>query len=204
MEGQVELEFRQATSEDAAQVSALIGTTWAKFFAYSVTEADLETYLTQTVSEAQIRKEIEDESKYCLLAVRLAKSTVTGGPKTSATGSTVVGVAQMNFNTTEEGLTTSKPVKLDRLYIQPTEQGGGLAALLLQDAEEEAKKRGYNGLWLGVWENNARAIRFYEKMGFVRRGEHFFWLGESKRRDWTMEKPLVWTVWNDQPPAYQS
>jgi GNAT superfamily N-acetyltransferase len=167
MEGQIELEFRQARSEDAAQVSALIGSTWAKFFAYSVTESDLETYLTQTVSEAQIRKEIGDESRYCLLAVRPAQDTSTGKP------------------------TTSKPVKLDRLYIQPTEQGGGLAALLLQDAEEEAKKRGYNGLWLGVWENNARAIRFYEKMGYVRRGEHFFWLGESKRRDWTMEKPLV-------------
>jgi GNAT superfamily N-acetyltransferase len=190
MEGQVELEFRKANTEDAAQVSSLIGSTWAKFFAYSVTESDLETYLTQTVSEAQIRKEIEDESRYCLLAVRPAKDTSPGQPTTSATASTVVGVAQLNFNTTEEGLITSKPVKLDRLYVQPTEQGGGLAALLLQAAEEEAKKRGYNGLWLGVWENNARAIRFYEKMGYIRRGEHFFWLGESKRRDWTMEKSL--------------
>jgi ribosomal protein S18 acetylase RimI-like enzyme len=190
MEGQIELEFRKATSDDAAQVSALIGSTWAKFFAYSVTESDLETYLTQTVSEAQIRKEIEDESRYCLLAVRPAQDTSTGEPTTGVKDSTVVGVAQLNFNTTEEGLTTSKPVKLDRLYIQSTEQGGGLAATLLQVAEEEAKKRGCNGLWLGVWENNARAIRFYEKMGFVRRGEHFFWLGESKRRDWTMEKSL--------------
>jgi hypothetical protein len=80
MEGQIELEFRKATSDDAAQVSALIGSTWAKFFAYSVTESDLETYLTQTVSEAQIRKEIEDESRYCRLAVRPAKDTSTGEP----------------------------------------------------------------------------------------------------------------------------
>jgi len=190
MVSQVDLEFRQARSEDAAQVSALIGSTWAKFFAYSVTESDLETYLTQTVSEAQIRKEIEDDSRYCLLAVRPAKHTSTGRATTTTTGSTVVGVAQLNFNTTEEGLTTSKPVKLDRLYIQPTEQGGGLAARLLQEAEAEVKRRGHNGLWLGVWEKNARAIRFYEKMGFIRRGEHFFWLGQSKRRDWTMEKSL--------------
>ena len=190
MEGQVDLEFRQAKSEDAAQVSALIGSTWAKFFAYSVTESDLETYLTQTVSEAQIRKEIEDESKHYLLAVRPARASSTIESTTSGTGSTIVGVAQLNLNTIEEGLITSNPVELNRLYILPTEQGGGLAASLLQAAEVEAKNRGHNGLWLGVWENNARAMRFYEKMGFIRRGEHSFWVGESKRRDWIMEKSL--------------
>jgi len=205
MEGQIELEFRQATSEDAAQVSKLIGSTWAKFFAYSVTESDLDTYLNTTVSEAQIRKEIEDPNKYYLLAARppgYVTSSEQPVSSTAATGSVVVGVAQLNFNTTEEGLTTSNPVELNRLYINSTEQGSGLAAILLQAAEMEAKNRGYNGLWLGVWENNARAKRFYEKMGFVRRGEHSFWVGESKRKDWIMEKKLVQTVWTDDPPAY--
>jgi ribosomal protein S18 acetylase RimI-like enzyme len=60
----------------------------------------------------------------------------------------------------------------------------------MQNAVEEARRRGYDGLWLGVWENNARAMRFYEKKGFVKRGEHFFWVGESKRRDLIMEKEL--------------
>jgi GNAT superfamily N-acetyltransferase len=147
-------------------------------------------YLTTTVSEPQIRKEIEDPNKYYLLAVRPAQKSSTGASGSNATA-TIVGVAQLNLNTTEEGLTTTNPVELNRLYIQPAEQGGGLAAMLLQAAEEEAKRRGHNGLWLGVWENNARAMRFYEKMGFARRGEHFFWVGQSKRRDLIMEKVLV-------------
>ena len=190
MQGQVDLEFRQATSKDAAQVSALIGSTWAKFFAYSVTEQDLETYLTKTVSEAQIRKEIEDPTKFYLLAVRPQYSDSSNKSASKVTQSMIVGVAQLNLKTTESGLTTSNPVELNRLYIKPSEQGGGLAATLLEAAQQEARKRDYNGLWLGVWENNARAMRFYEKMGFVRRGEHFFWVGESKRRDWIMEKSL--------------
>jgi hypothetical protein len=33
-------------------------------------------------------------------------------------------------------------------------------------------------------------MRFYEKKGFERRGEHWFWVGESQRRDWIMEKSL--------------
>lgn len=189
MGGHSDFEFRQATSKDAAQVSALIGSTWAKFFAYSVTAFDLETYLTKTVSEAQIRTEIEEPTKYYLLAVRSPQHESTGRAEDSR-DPVVVGVAQLNLDTTESGLTTSKPVELNRLYIKPAEQGGGLAPRLLEEAQDEARRRGYNGLWLGVWENNARAARFYEKMGFVTRGEHFFWVGESKRRDLIMEKSL--------------
>ena len=45
-------------------------------------------------------------------------------------------------------------------------------------------------LWLGVWEDNARAIRFYEKMGFKAVGEHKFMVGKNVRRDLVMEKSV--------------
>jgi ribosomal protein S18 acetylase RimI-like enzyme len=183
-------EFRLATPKDASQVSHLIGSTWAKFFAYSVTESDLETYLTKTVSEAQIRIEIQDQSKLFLVACRSSESDVDSSSSGQQAGSTIVGVAQLNLKTTESGLTTSQPIELNRLYIDPNEQGSGLASTLLEYAEEQSRTRGYDGMWLGVWENNARAMRFYEKKGFERRGEHWFWVGESQRRDWIMEKSL--------------
>lgn len=171
------LTFREATSDDAQALSTLIGGTWAKFFAYSVTEADLETYLTKTVSPDQIRREIEDTNKLFLVAQ-------------GSTDTEINGVAQLNLNTSEDGLKTPSPVELNRLYINPDQQGSGLAAQLLRYTEEESRKLGKGGLWLGVWEDNARGIRFYEKMGFEQVGEHSFWVGESKRRDWIMEKAL--------------
>jgi ribosomal protein S18 acetylase RimI-like enzyme len=90
----------------------------------------------------------------------------------------------------ESSLVTPNPIELNRLYIDPKLQGSGLAPLLVGYAEQECRKLGKGGIWLGVWEDNARGIRFYEKMGFIRRGEHSFWVGESKRRDWIMEKAL--------------
>ena len=45
-------------------------------------------------------------------------------------------------------------------------------------------------MWLGVWEENPRAIRFYQKQGFVEFGEHIFQLGDDAQRDVLMKKSL--------------
>ena len=45
-------------------------------------------------------------------------------------------------------------------------------------------------VWLGVWEQNPRAIRFYEKNGFVPFDTHVFILGEDKQTDILMKKIL--------------
>ena len=42
-------------------------------------------------------------------------------------------------------------------------------------------------LWLGVWEKNLSAIRFYEKNGFTAFGEHIFMLGTDPQRDVLMK-----------------
>ena len=46
-------------------------------------------------------------------------------------------------------------------------------------------------MWLGVWEYNPRAIRFYEKHGFVEVGSHVFQLGKDPQIDLLMQKKLI-------------
>ena len=45
-------------------------------------------------------------------------------------------------------------------------------------------------VWLGVWEHNHKAIKFYQDKGFVRFGEHVFVLGEDRQTDFLMKKTL--------------
>lgn len=45
-------------------------------------------------------------------------------------------------------------------------------------------------LWLGVWERNERAIKFYEKKGFNSFADHIFTLGNDAQRDVLMELKL--------------
>jgi diamine N-acetyltransferase len=53
-----------------------------------------------------------------------------------------------------------------------------------------ARGVGAAALWLGVWEHNPRAIRFYEKHGFTTVGEQPFVLGKDPQRDLVMVRPL--------------
>jgi diamine N-acetyltransferase len=41
-----------------------------------------------------------------------------------------------------------------------------------------------------VWEFNERAIRFYEKHGFEKFGEHVFMLGNDPQIDWLLKKRI--------------
>ena len=56
---------------------------------------------------------------------------------------------------------------LDQIVVAPEQWGSGLALALL----DEAKRLSPAGLELQVNKDNARAIRFYEKHGFVYAGE---------------------------------
>lgn len=58
---------------------------------------------------------------------------------------------------------------LDQLVVSPAHQGSPLATALV----EEAKRRAPNGVTLKVNADNFRAIRFYERNGFVDAGEDF-------------------------------
>ena len=68
--------------------------------------------------------------------------------------------------------------------------GKGLGALLLKHCLEAAKSKGFKTLWLGVWEENRRAQRFYEKHGFKRVGTLTFPYGDTVGTNFVLEKVL--------------
>ncbi|MNF16430.1 Protease synthase and sporulation negative regulatory protein PAI 1 [compost metagenome] len=46
-------------------------------------------------------------------------------------------------------------------------------------------------IWLGVWEENKRALRFYEKNGFTVFDKHIFRLGNDEQTDLMMKKTIT-------------
>jgi putative acetyltransferase len=71
------------------------------------------------------------------------------------------------------GFVTVDPVSLDldQIVVATEAWGSGVASALLS----EAKRISPNGLDLHVNKDNARAIRFYQKQGFVICGEAVNW-----------------------------
>lgn len=88
------------------------------------------------------------------------------------------------------GLTGNHPVELARIYLDEEVTGRGYGSALMQACFDIAITSGYDAIWLGVWERNVRAIRFYEKKGFVRAGTLPFVFGDELHNDLVMVRLL--------------
>jgi GNAT superfamily N-acetyltransferase len=172
--------FRQPTSADASAISHLFGSVWAHFFAYSVSPTDLEGYLAGPLCPASIERDLADPTARFLLAMTSLDGTET-----------LVGAVQLAKGMSEPCLAIGPTIHLRRFYVDMAHHGTGLARDLLEQAEEFARTEGYRSMCLGVWEDNKRGRRFYEKSGFVERGVKYFMVGESRRRDLVLEKGLT-------------
>ena len=54
-------------------------------------------------------------------------------------------------------------------------------------AIEIGKEKGYQLMWLGVWELNHKALKFYEKKGLKAFHSHTFQLGNESQNDILMQ-----------------
>jgi GNAT superfamily N-acetyltransferase len=100
------------------------------------------------------------------------------------------GFLQLRLGYREPGVTGQRPVELQRIYVLRDCHGGGYGAALMKTAVDMANAWGADQLWLGVWENNRKALTFYERWGFREVGEHIFKIGDQVDRDLILSKEL--------------
>ena len=103
-------------------------------------------------------------------------------------GGSLIGYAQVRWGETPSCIAARSPGEIRRIYLVEAWQGRGLAQYLLAACIDAIRQRGSDAAWLGVWEQNPRAISFYRKCGFVEAGEHVFRLGTEPQRDVIMIK----------------
>ncbi len=86
--------------------------------------------------------------------------------------------------------TTPDDAELKRIYVLSKWHGTGIGRALFDVAQAEARARRAARLVLSVYKSNWRAIRFYEKQGFVVIGEATFAEFPVEFADNIMAKPL--------------
>ncbi|MCS4259707.1 ribosomal protein S18 acetylase RimI-like enzyme [Pseudomonas protegens] len=95
----------------------------------------------------------------------------------------IIGYSLVNLHPQDLGVASADGIaELTRCYLDAAHHGSGAAQFLL--AQTLAQQPG--PLRLTVNEHNARAIRFYQRNGFVRVGETLFPCGADLHRDWVM------------------
>ncbi|MEN1784664.1 MAG: GNAT family N-acetyltransferase [Bacteroidota bacterium] len=78
----------------------------------------------------------------------------------------VVGYVKLNIDDAQNEFGEATGVEIERLYVKSFYQNKGLGGSILMGIEDMARSWGKTYLWLGVWEHNPKAIRFYERTGF--------------------------------------
>ena len=86
--------------------------------------------------------------------------------------------------------TEEKAFEIARIYALKEFIGKGIGRALMEYCIRLATENKKEFMWLGVWEHNPHAIRFYKNFGFEKTGEHVFMLGNDPQTDWVMKKTL--------------
>jgi ribosomal protein S18 acetylase RimI-like enzyme len=172
-----EIKIRPASVDDAKLLTDLAYTTFWDAFAHHPKNApdDLAHYMRQAFTVEQITEELADPKSLFLIA------EIDGDP---------AGYAKLIFDTTEPEVIAEWPVELSRLYSHQKFLGQGVGQALMDACFDKAKETRRDVMWLGVWEYNPRAQRFYEKNGFRFVGKHTFLLGSDPQTDLLMQKEI--------------
>lgn len=172
-----EIFIRKATIEDAEMLAELsYKTFWDAFHEHPENAPeDLADYMAKAFNVGQIGRELSDENSIFLVA------EIAGEP---------AGYAKLIVDSTETGISATKPVELSRLYSKQEFLGKGVGAALMEECFAVAEKLNRDVMWLGVWEYNPRAQRFYEKYNFREVGKHVFQLGADAQTDLLMQKEI--------------
>jgi len=169
------LTIREAEVTEAPLIADMSRRTFYDTFAASNKTTDMDKFMDEQFSFQKLVEEVGAPGNLFLLAF---------------TGREAQGYARLRFNNNPPSLGNNKAMEIARLYVEKTAIGTGVGHCLMEQCIERAKQAGCDQVWLGVWEHNQRAIRFYEKNGFVKFAEHPFVLGDDVQTDWLMKKQL--------------
>ena len=100
-----------------------------------------------------------------------------------------MGYIKLLENAKADGL-NGKVMELEKIYVRKEAHGSKIASLLMQQAIDLAKEKGYDYLFLGVWQDNERALSFYKKFGFEIFNTRQFKLGERICDDYLLRRVI--------------
>ena len=149
--------------------------TFFETFAQANTEADMQTYLKENFSDAKVSAELSHPDSQFFIAWE---------------GEAPIGYLKINTGQAQTEPQGEASLEIERIYVKNAYQGKKVGQLLYEQALSIARQQHKTHLWLGVWEENPKAIRFYGKNGFIGFDKHIFNVGTDEQTDLLMKKIL--------------
>ncbi|RPA60886.1 GNAT family N-acetyltransferase [Aerococcus agrisoli] len=169
--------LEQVTLADLDALRAISIETFTDTFGSYNTPEDLAVYLETSYDPAKLKEEIQTEDSYFYFVK-------------DATSGEVLAYLKLNLNDAQTEAFEEASLEIERIYVRPAFKRRGIGQFLMTHAIETAKSMGLTHIWLGVWEHNENAQKFYAKNGFQRRGEHVFMVGDDRQVDYILMKDI--------------
>lgn len=169
------ISISRVTPDEITALQDISIQTFVDTFASHNTEEDMKQYLEKSFSLQQLTTELNTTGAEFYFAW-LAEQ--------------VIGYIKINTGKAQTELQDDHALEIERIYVLQAYHGKQVGQLLYESAIRIARERALEYVWLGVWEKNARALRFYEKNGFIPFDKHIFKLGNDVQTDIMVKKPL--------------
>jgi len=169
------IDIKKVTINDIAALQKISKETFAESFSESTSEENMRNYLDNGFAADQLSKELSNTGSEFYFSLYAGK---------------VIGYLKVNTGGAQTELQEERALEIERIYVLGEYQGKKVGQLLYDKAIQIAQQLGSDYIWLGVWEENERAIRFYQRNGFVEFNKHLFKLGEDEQTDLMMKKFL--------------
>ena len=159
---------KECSLEDIEKIKYIGEKTFYETFCNENTKEDMENYLKENFSYEQVEKEIKNNNSKIYIVEHNKE---------------VVAYMKINFDKVQAEKGYNNTLEIQRIYVLQEYKSNNIGKRLIEKAIEIARSKHLSYIWLGVWENNINAIKFYEKQGFKKFDTHVFKLGEDEQTD---------------------
>jgi ribosomal protein S18 acetylase RimI-like enzyme len=159
-----ELRIRRAEARDVRLISALSITTCYEAYFELDPPHDLADYCFNFLNPEKTGIEFDDPDSTFLIA---------------ETGRAAVGFVKLRENHPVDCLNGRKAIEIQRIYVLERMKGRAVGRRLFEASVAVGREKGYETLWLGVWDKNISAQRFYERLGMANIGTTGFTDGKN-------------------------
>jgi ribosomal protein S18 acetylase RimI-like enzyme len=170
--------IRACGPHEAGRLAATAARLFTQAYGPTHPEPELGAYLAREFAPARLAAELADPGRRALVVER---------------GERWIGYAYVRESAQgwPSGVPGQRPVEIVRFYVDAGWHGSGVAAALMAACEDEARRRGADALWLGVWQEAARPLAFYRRAGFEIVGTATFAFGDRLDDDFVMARRLA-------------
>ena len=169
------IEIREARADDAQLISVLATATFYEAYFEQDESLNLANYIREAFDLDVIQTDLKNPDATFYIIYLDTKAC---------------GFAKLLKNSTADGVASKNTIELKRIYILERVLGKGVGGILLNHCLETSRQQGFETLWLGVWDENLKAQRFYDKHGFKPVGSISMPYGAVVGTNFVMEKKL--------------